>query len=302
MVVTQPTVAPVPAAALGPAIDPAKGYFVEEIRDGLYWVTNGFYLVMFLTTGEGVIVVDAPPTLGENLLKAISEVTDEPVTHVIYSHYHKDHIGAASMFPDDATYIAHQDTAARLARNGSPLPAPTVTFEDTFTLNVGSQILRLSHHAAHTPGDTFVYAPAQKVLMVVDLIWPGWVPFKQLVLAEDTPAFIRTLDRVLDFDFDTLIAGHVGRLGTREDVETQQEYIRDLQANTAKALQTIEFSAIAQQVGTENVWLLFDTFLDTVAQTCADATEPEWVGRLAGADLFTFDNCFKMVMSVGQFD
>ena len=53
--VTQSTVAPVPAAAFGPAIDPANGYHVEEIRDGLYWVTDGIYQVMFLTTGEWVI-------------------------------------------------------------------------------------------------------------------------------------------------------------------------------------------------------------------------------------------------------
>ena len=106
--VTQPTVAPVPAAALGPAIDPTKGYFAEEIRDGLYWATDGIYQVMFLTTGEGVIVVDAPMSIGGNLLKAISEVTNEPVTHVIYSHYHRDHIGAASIYPSDAAIIAHE--------------------------------------------------------------------------------------------------------------------------------------------------------------------------------------------------
>src|SRR4051812_49232569 len=55
--------APVPEASRGPAI-PEVGYLVEEIRDGLYWVTDGAYQAMFLTTGEGVILVDAPPSLG----------------------------------------------------------------------------------------------------------------------------------------------------------------------------------------------------------------------------------------------
>jgi len=58
--------APLPDAARGPAIDFTKGYLVEEIKDGLYWVTEGAYNTIFLTTGEGVIVVDAPPTIGEN--------------------------------------------------------------------------------------------------------------------------------------------------------------------------------------------------------------------------------------------
>ena len=64
-----------------------KGYHVEEIAGGVYWVTTGMYDCMFVRTGAGVIAVDAPPSLGENLLSAIEEVTDEPVTHMVYSHW-----------------------------------------------------------------------------------------------------------------------------------------------------------------------------------------------------------------------
>jgi len=88
------TSAPLPETTKGPQIDYSKGYLVEEIRDGLYWVTDGAYNTIFLTTGQGVIVVDAPPSIGENYLNAIAEVTEEPITHVIYSHTHNDHIGA----------------------------------------------------------------------------------------------------------------------------------------------------------------------------------------------------------------
>ena len=84
----------IPEAAKGPAI-PSKGYLVEEIREGLFWVTDGAYNTIFLVTDKGVVAVDAPPTIGKNYLKAISEVTDKPITHVIYSHAHIDHIGAA---------------------------------------------------------------------------------------------------------------------------------------------------------------------------------------------------------------
>ena len=57
-----------------------------------------------------------------------------------------------------------------------------------------------------------------------------------------------------------------------------------------------------QQTGFENAWLLFDTFLSAVAQRCADVTEAKWTGRLAGADVFTFDNCLKMTLSIAEFD
>src|SRR3990172_9253340 len=209
------TVSLIPDSAKGPAIDPGKGYFVGEIRDGLYWVTEGSYQVMFLTTGEGVIVVDAPPSIGKNMLKAVAEVTNEPITHVIYSHSHADHISAASMYPTEATYIAHAETATRLGRSsptfgvfvgGSKVPMPTVTFSKTYSLSVGSQTLELSYKGpAHEAGNIFIYAPKQKVLMLVDVIFPGWTPFKNLAVAEYAPDFIRAHDNVLSFYFYTLI-------------------------------------------------------------------------------------------------
>ena len=57
-----------PEAAKGPAIPP-KGYLVEEIRDHLYWVTDGSYNTMFLVTDKGVVVVDAPPYWAKNILE-----------------------------------------------------------------------------------------------------------------------------------------------------------------------------------------------------------------------------------------
>ena len=93
-----------------------KGYFVEEIRDGLYWVTEGAYNTIFLVTDEGVVAVDAPPSIGKNYLKAISEVTDKPITHLIYSHDHIDHNGTAGMFPKNAVIIAQEETTAELQR------------------------------------------------------------------------------------------------------------------------------------------------------------------------------------------
>ena len=110
-----------------PVIDQDKGYFVDEIADGVYWLIGGGYQVMFLTTGEGVIVTDAPQPLGEKYLEAIADVTDEPITHMIYSHSHADHTGfAGQIFPDDIAYIAHQDTAETLISENDPnRPIPT---------------------------------------------------------------------------------------------------------------------------------------------------------------------------------
>ncbi|WP_051570493.1 MBL fold metallo-hydrolase [Cryptosporangium arvum] len=96
-----PSFAPVPSGAEGPAI-PEHGYLRQEIGDGLHLVTDGVYQMMFLVTDDGVIAVDAPPALGRSILPAVAEVTSRPVTHVVHSHHHFDHIGAASIYPRDA--------------------------------------------------------------------------------------------------------------------------------------------------------------------------------------------------------
>jgi glyoxylase-like metal-dependent hydrolase (beta-lactamase superfamily II) len=305
--------APIPETAFGPAVAQDKGYLVEEIDDGLFWVTEGLYQIMFLTTGEGVIVVDAPPTIGPNILNAIAEVTDEPITHVVYSHSHADHIGAAGLYPADAEYISHESTAAQISDRqssdlpypfglfvgGSPVPSPNVTFSDRYTLSLGNQVLELEYRGAnHEPGNLFVYAPKQKVLMLVDVIFPGWVPFKDLALAEDIPGFIEAHDEALSFDFDTLIGGHLTRLGNRQDVEIQKEYIQDIQTNAAQALQTVDFFAVAQEVGFGNPWLLFDSYLDAVAQECETLTLEKWLGMLGAADVWTKDHCFNIAESL----
>ena len=64
-----------PVAGGGPAVPPDACCLVQQIRDGLFWVSDGAYNTMLLVTAEGVIAIDAPPTLGETYLKAIAANT-----------------------------------------------------------------------------------------------------------------------------------------------------------------------------------------------------------------------------------
>lgn len=308
----QTPVAPVPAASKGVMVDQQKGYYSEKIGDGLYWVTDGFYTSMFLVTGKGVIVVDAPPTTGDKMLRAIKEVTSEPITHVVYTHSHADHVGGAWVYPKSAVYIAHKETAERLKLigdpsrvapygafvGGKPIPLPTVTFDKSYTLKVGKQILQLDYHGDdHEPGNIYVYAPKQKVLMQIDVIFPGWTPFKGLAIAENVVGFLKAHDRILSYDFDKMVTGHWNKIATRKDVEIQRDYMRDIQTNAATALKTVDFYAIAKETGMENIALLFETYLKAVSQKCNDLTVPKWKDKLAGVDVWTYGHCYEVAMS-----
>jgi glyoxylase-like metal-dependent hydrolase (beta-lactamase superfamily II) len=70
-------------------------------------------------------------------------VTDKPVTHLIYSHSHKDPIGGAGKVVasvgagGNVVIIAHEETKKLLAVvKDSERPLPTVTFSDRYTLKV----------------------------------------------------------------------------------------------------------------------------------------------------------------------
>ncbi len=295
----QPTYVPVPAAAKGPAI-PEKGYLVEEIKDKLYYITDGTYQMMFLVSDAGVIVVDAPQSLGTKILPAIAEVTDKPITHVIYSHAHADHVAAMSIYPPEATYIAQHETARLIEEsNLYNLPRPTETFDDKYTLTVGDQTLELAYYGInHQVGETFIYAPKQRVLMHIDLVFPGWAPFKHLAVAQDIPAFIKSFDQTLAYDFDYLVAGHLGRLGTRKDVEIQRQYVLDLKASAAQANQSVDYLSATQGVDPANTWAQFNTFANAVTKKCMELMPKHYLTELGGADVFLEDNCFTMSESL----
>src|SRR5712691_5368656 len=70
---TLPDYAPIPPSALGPAVN-AQGYFVGRVEKNLYWVTDAAYQAALLTTRDGVVLFDAPPSIGHNLQRAIDEV------------------------------------------------------------------------------------------------------------------------------------------------------------------------------------------------------------------------------------
>jgi glyoxylase-like metal-dependent hydrolase (beta-lactamase superfamily II) len=73
-------------------VDYSKGYLVKEIKPDVYIITDGAYQSMFVTTGQGVILFDAPPSFAQHIKEAAAAVTKEPIQKLIYSHAHVDHI------------------------------------------------------------------------------------------------------------------------------------------------------------------------------------------------------------------
>jgi len=200
---TLPDYAPIPPSALGPAVN-AQGYFVGRVEKNLYWVTDSAYQAAFLTTRDGVVLFDAPPSIGHNLQRAIDQIAagngvSNKVTHLVYSHHHADHIGGSSLFGKHVVRIGQVQAKQLLASENDPArPVPDVTFETKHTLNVGGERVNLAWHGTnHTPDNSYIHFPDHDTLMLVDIFLPRWVPFDSFNLNEDVPGSIAAPDTAM---------------------------------------------------------------------------------------------------------
>jgi glyoxylase-like metal-dependent hydrolase (beta-lactamase superfamily II) len=294
--VATPRYLEVPAAAKGPPLPAGKAYRLQQLGAGLHMITDNAYQSMFLVYDRGVVVVDAPPAYAAHIQAAVREITPNPITHVVYSHSHIDHIGGTAALGGTPVIIAHEETHRLLARAADPdRPLPTVTFSDSYTLAVGGQVLELTYHGnGHEPGNIFIRAPAQRVLMVVDVVFPGWMPWRRFALAQDVRGHFEQVELIRTMDWETLVAGHVARTGTHADVDAQAEFNRDLKAAAGRALATVRPGEGLHTADRGNPWAYFDNYIDRVAAQCVAALTPKWAARLAAFDVYVWDQCYAM--------
>ena len=300
-----PDYAPVPRSALGPALND-QGYHVGRVERNLYWVTDGTYQAAFLTTPDGVVLFDAPPTIGHNLQRAIDEIAaangvSNQVTHLVYSHHHDDHVGAASLFDRNVVRIGHEETRRLLLRDNDPAkPAPEVTFQDRYTLEVAGERVELAWHGPnHSPDNIFIHFPDHDALMLIDIVNAGWVPIYNLNLSEDVPGYLHAPATALSYPWTHFIGGHLGRLGTRDDISLHQQYIADIQAGAREALGTVDPTPYFVKYG-ENVWAGVRGYLDAVTDAAAKPVIAKYTGVLAAADVevFTTTTTFMILQSM----
>jgi glyoxylase-like metal-dependent hydrolase (beta-lactamase superfamily II) len=299
-----PDYAPIPRSALGPALN-QQGYYVGRVERNLYWVTDGVYQAAFLTTPDGVVLFDAPPTIGHNLQRAIDQTAaangvPNTVTHLVYSHHHHDHAGAASLF-ENVVRVGHEETRRLLLRDNDPArPAPQVTFQDRYTLQVAGERVELAWHGPnHSPDNIFIHFPDHDTLMMIDVVNAGWVPIYNLNLSEDVPGYIQAPATALDYPWTHFICGHLGRLATRDDVAVHQAYIADIEASAREALTSVDPVPYYMHYG-ENFWAGVKAHLDTVTERAAAPIVAKYTGVLAAADIeiFTTTTTFAIMQSL----
>lgn len=215
----------------------------------------------FVVTPAGVVVIDAlgSPALAVAMLSQIRKITPLPVTHVIVTHYHADHVYGLQVFKDlGAKVIAHSaaknylhsETARLRLQSSRQELAPWVDestrlvaadewLHERTVLVVGGVAITIQPVGpSHTPEDLVVHVPSERVLFAGDLVFRSRIPF---VGQADSGHWIQAMQVLMGFDSQVLVPGH-GPLSrdARQDMELTRDYLVYLRAAMGKAAANME--------------------------------------------------------------
>ena len=206
------------------AVDAAE---IEQVKNNLYVITGSSPINRDLFSGgnvgvfvmeDGVAIVDSKlPDWGQVILDRIRTVTDRPVTTIINTHTHGDHVWSNDFFPDTVNIVAHENTKTSMMRmdnfqgdNAKYLPKQT--YIDRVTLGSGDDRIDLYYFGkGHTDGDTFIVYQALGVLQTGDMFPWRDAPFLDVNNGGSGIEFPDTLGRALTTirEVDTVVPGHI---------------------------------------------------------------------------------------------
>ena len=176
-----------PAAASAQSVPPGiSASETERLAENLYAFRYGPYRSIFMVTNEGVIVTDPlSPEAASAYRQAIADVTDQPVKFVVYSHAHWDHARGGKIFKDEgAQFIAQQRCVNNFIESpDKDIVLPDITFEDTYSVELGGQSLDLYYFGPSHGTCLIVLIPRpHKMIYTVDLVTPrpaggGYLPW-----------------------------------------------------------------------------------------------------------------------------
>jgi glyoxylase-like metal-dependent hydrolase (beta-lactamase superfamily II) len=238
----------------GPA---ASAIAVAKLADNLFVLNAlaagaGGNTSMFVTA-NGVVLVDTKnPGWGQPLLDKIRTLTDKPVTMIINTHTHGDHVSGNVEFPATVDVVVQENTKtnmeamrpASFVAQPAGGPPPNIftrhngtgmakrTFKDSMTIGSGADRIELRYFGrAHTNGDAMVLFPAARVLHMADVFASKGLPGMDANNGGTGVGYAETLTKVADYadtnNVQTIVNGHQESTTTRADLREFIAYMRD---------------------------------------------------------------------------
>ena len=289
---------------------PEQGYGYYKIAENAWFVHDDFENMVFFVTDDGVVVVDPKPDVSPFVLEVIPRVTNLPITHVIYTHHHRDHSQGAYLFPKNAKLIAARRTADFLATANDPKrPLPDVVFDGEYVLETGGLRLEMKDLGRnwHSQDDMVIWAPQQKILFAIDMFHPDAAPWIHWGESSD-PWFAFGLPEVLlkQYDFNFVIVGHERIVGTPEHLKTYQAFISDMKKTLGGILSSDGYRSAMKDASGHYAESashhLYKTGIMTASNACAQQMIDQWQGRVRNVELNMVENCQTMFMHLAVLD
>lgn len=274
------------AAAAEPLrlVEPAPGVFVHQGAVAEAAPGNGGDIanIGFVVGERSVAVIDpgGAPAVGEALLAALRERTDLPVSHVMLTHMHPDHVFGASAFARAAEapeVVAHHRLPRALAARAAAYRAglaralgedvaaeveivlPDVLVEAERAIDLGERTLRLrAWPTAHTDNDLTVLDEATATLFAGDLVFLDHLP----ALDGDLRGWLRVMDALSEIEAERVVPGHGPAVAPwPEALEPQRRYLEALAASVrAQIASGATLREAVDAASSPEGWSLADAF------------------------------------------
>lgn len=259
-----------PAGAGGAQQPAARVVQVEKLKDNLFVLRGGGGNTAVFVVSNGVVVVDTKnPGWGQPILDEIKKLTDKPVTTIINTHTHGDHVSGNVEFPASVDIVVQENTKTNMEKMASPpgmgpaqAPPQTIfqqnngrglakrTFKDRMTIGKGADQIDLYYvGAGHTNGDAFVVFPTLQTMHAGDIFSGKNLPLLDTNNGGSAAAIGDTLGKAHSTirNVDAIITGH-STVMTWADLKDYADFNRDFFAAVMegkKAGKTVEEIAAA---------------------------------------------------------
>jgi glyoxylase-like metal-dependent hydrolase (beta-lactamase superfamily II) len=229
---------------------------VDKLKDNLFVLRGGGGNTAVFINSTGVVVVDAKnPGWGQPILDKIKELTNKPITTLINTHTHGDHVSGNVEFPATVDIIVHENTQANMQKMipnstaaDQTVPAQTIfqankgrglpkrTFKDRMTIFKGADEVDLYYFGrGHTNGDAWVVFPSLRTVHAGDIFSGKNIPLLDANNGGSAALIGDTLQKAHDSlkNVDTIITGHSTQMkmaDLQEYAAFNREFFSDMQA------------------------------------------------------------------------
>lgn len=286
------SIAPLTVNEVAPGVFVHFGAIALMNRDNEGAIAN----VGFVVGADSVAVIDTGGSVreGRKLLAAVRAHTNKPISYVIDTHMHPDHVfGNAAFAGSGAVFVGHKNLPRALATRGPyylqsfrpsmgealmaevKIAAPTQVVADTLDIDLGNRRLTLkAWPTAHSDNDLTVFDHGSGTLFAGDLLFVRHVP----VIDGSLKGWLKLLDELARVPARRVVPGH-GPLVTQwpQGLADERRYFDCLAGDLRGAIKrgTPMATAVKTACASESDrWDLFEAY--NARNATAAFAELEW--------------------------